>query len=443
MLHDYKTPASRERTRYPIARLILSAVLALAAPSLSGAADPEEDRWRISGFGTAGIVHTDTSEPWLLARDVTQTGASSATSALVDSRVGLQVNWQINAEWEAVAQAVLKDRTNGAPAHESIEFGFVAWHPAPAWSVRLGRVKPDVFLLADVRDVGYALPWVRPNIEFYGWIPSASLTGGNVAYQWQHRSADWSAKLWAGQLHSSVSALRSDSRVAWKGRDTYGLTLTRKSGPLTVKASFLQTDTDLGSSPELQLLEQTLLGLAQLPVPEVAPVAQQLYAGLIPQGRTRYAGLGIEYDDGPWLAMVELNHVSIHRGLAGGTRGYASLGHRWGPVMGYVIGGFVSSSRAAPRITTDWEAALTPYLGSTNAQAAALAGAYAEESASDARYSQHSFSAGVRWDFHDRMALKLQLDHVISDPYGAASWRHSTNSGGHANVISAALDWVF
>jgi len=419
--------------------------IAAVAQSSSDAGDPAgpDSAWRISGFGTAGAVHVDTDQPWLLARDVTQPGASSATSVLVDSRVGMQLNWQINPQWEAVAQAVFKERTGGADADESLELGFVAYSPSPRWTLRLGRVKPDLFLLADVRSVGYAMPWVRPNVEFYGWIPGASLNGLNAAYQWQRGSTDWVARLWAGELRSSVSALRTDSRVLWKGRDSIAFTLTGKTGALTMKASYLQSRTDLGSDSDLMQLEQTLLGLATLPATQVAADARSLYKGLIPQGRTRYAGLGAEYDTGRWLVAAEASRVWVHRGLAGGTRGYVSLGHRWGVLTGFAMAGISNPDHAAPRVTTDWATDLTPLLGAPDAQMAAMVGGIAEVFAADARFDQRSISAGLRWDVRDRVALKFQVDHVAVGAYGAAQWRHSTVTSGSANVFSTVLDWVF
>jgi hypothetical protein len=451
MPYELHTPGPPGRPRWSNALWTAAALLSTLLPTVAwsqSSSDPPASHagnstWRISGFGTLGLTHTDTRQPWLFARDISQTGASSITSLSPDSRLGLQVNWQPSAQWEAVVQAVLRDRTKSARLGESLELGFLAYRPAPAWSIKIGRIKPDFFLLADVRNVGYAMPWVRPNVEFYGWIPGASLDGANVSYQWQADGADWAAKMWAGELGNTLSGLRTDGVLKWRGHNTYGFTLTREAGGLSLKASYLQSRTDLGTIPGVTLLEQTLAGLTQLPLPDIAATAKALSGGLLPDGRSRYIGLGAEYDSGPWFAYAEISRVTLEHGLAGGTHGYISVGRRWGRLTVYTIGGASNPEHAVPHVTGDWAAQLTPFLGSANAQALAAAAANAVLVAADARFDQKSLAVGLRWEVHDRIAVKLQLDHIAVDAYGAAQWRHSTTVPGKANVLSFVTDWVF
>jgi hypothetical protein len=437
----------RRTPEKPRTLLLLVTVLAANAgfAQASAAADSAsaELGLRFSGFGTLGVVHAETDRDWLFARDVSQKGAGSDTSALPDSRLGLQLNWQPGGAWEAALQAVLRPRTHDVRFDEYFEMGFVAWRPSAGWTLRAGRIKPDLFLLHNSRNVGYAMPWVRPNTEFYGWIPSASMDGASVAYDWADLRASWTAQMWLGEMSNTVAALRTDDSLRWKGRNTLGLTLTRQSGPLMLKASFAQTESDLGSSPDLELLEGTLLGIAALPVGEVAVSAQELYRGLLPQGTTRYLGLGAEFDSGVWLASAEISRVSIERGATGGTRGYASVGRRYGAVTLFTTGGFSQPRRASPAMHGDWVAELTPYLGANEAMGAAMAGAYAAQYATDARFDQESVGAGLRWDLFDRVALKAQFDRVHVEANGAGQWRHSSDEAGHVNLLSLAIDWVF
>jgi hypothetical protein len=428
------------------ARMVLLGIAVGASRILAAeAADPSTgwDAWRVSGFGTVGVVHADTSQPWLYARDLTQNGAASDTSMLVDSRLGLQLNWQPNAQWDAVFQVVGRPRTRNADWSESVELGFLAYRPAPGWTISLGRMKPDLFLLHNARNVGFSMPWVRPNGEFYGWIPSASLDGAGLSYRWQQHDAQWAAQFWMGELRNTITVLRTDTHAKWRGRNNVGVTLTRESNGLTLKASFLQSDTDLGTSADQLQLEGALLGLSQVPVQQVAVSAEALYRNLIPDGRTTYVGLGAEYDSSTWLANAELSRVTMRRGLSGGTRGYASLGYRWGSLVPYAMAGFSQPEHGAPRVDGDWIALLTPVLGSAEAQAAAMAGAYAEAFAADARFDQRSLSMGLRWEARDRLALKLQIDRINVDAYGAGQWRHSTPDPGHVNLLSVTADWVF
>jgi hypothetical protein len=426
-----------------IAALVLCLASAAHAQSATQSSASEATTWRLSGFGTLGLVHADVSQPWRFAREITQRGADGQTSVLPDTRLGLQLNWQPASRWEVVTQAVIRPRVHDAHLDESLEMAFVAWHPSVGWTVRAGRLKPDLFLLSNVRDVGYAMPWVRPSVEFYGWNPTTSLDGATLAYNWSADDADWTAQLWAGAMRSALSAMRTDGDIGWRGHRTAGFTLSRTTGGLTVKASLVQTDTELTAVGDLPLLEGLLTQVAQLPLPEVANSARLLHQRLIPDGRTHYLGLGAEYDSSTWMASSELSHVTVERGLTGGVRGYASVGRHFGPVTGYAMAAFSQPRHAAPRVQGDWETALTPLLGAAEAQTAAMMGAYAEIYAADARFDQHTLSLGMRWEMFDRAALKLQLDHTRVDAFGAGQWRHGDTRSATANILSAALDWVF
>ena len=59
--------------------------------------------------------------------------------------------------------------------------------------------------------------------------------------------------------------------------------------------------------------------------------------------------------------------------------------------------------------------------------------------------AQNSVSAGLRWDFMKNVALKGQYDHINlgAGSSGRLSARPGFTPGGHVNLFSAALDFVF
>lgn len=61
-----------------IAALVLCLASAARAQSTadSGASETAERSWRLSGFGTLGLVHADVSQPWRFTREITQRGAT-------------------------------------------------------------------------------------------------------------------------------------------------------------------------------------------------------------------------------------------------------------------------------------------------------------------------------------------------------------------------------
>ena len=70
-------------------------------------------------------------------------------------------------------------------------------------------------------------------------------------------------------------------------------------------------------------------------------------------------------------------------------------------------------------------------------------GAEASNGLNAGRTRERSVSLGVRWDFHPQAALKVQWDWYDVDDNGAALWSGSDVRGGHPQVGTVALDFVF
>ncbi len=426
-------------------RLLLSVLLAL-----SGAGGHAEEAGgnspaslQLSGFGTLGLSHARSDHDWLLTREQTQVGASSSSSALVDSRLGLQLNWEPAERWETVLQLVLRQRATRASLGESVEWAFAGYQINPDWHLRLGRTNPDIFLQADVRNVGYALPWVRPNIEFYGWMPISSLDGADLSYNWHTEQAEWRGKLQFGNGLGTIQALRSDESLRVRNRNTFVFTLSREADDWLIKASYARADTEVRPNPNLLLLKQGLEQVATLPAPAVAQQALALSKDMYPQGLTQYASLGVQYQSSTWIGSAEASHVHLASGLSSGWRGYAFLGRRWQRLSVYLISGRSLADKEANATPTTWLAELTPLVGAPNASKLSALGALAAGAANTARFEQTSIGLGLRYDFAPRVAFKLQVDQVNTQANGAGSWRHNTPDPGNSQVYSATLDFVF
>ncbi|MCA0239284.1 MAG: hypothetical protein LCI02_00375 [Proteobacteria bacterium] len=411
------------------------------AATTAGASDPAN--WHFSGFATLGWMQSRADQPWRFSRDLTQRGAGGDGSARTDSRLGMQVHGDLASNVEAVTQVVLKERPLNARASEYLELAFLGFRPTQNMSVRVGRTSPDLFLLADVRNVGIAYPWVRPSVEYYGWMPFSSMDGVDASAQWTLGGANWVAKLGAGQIRSTIGVVDRDTSVTLTGRDTVAAMVSREADGLLIKASFLRTRMDGRSPPAVQQLLPALDALAQLDPLPVAGEAAALREALGFGGLTRYMALGLQYDSGPWTLHAEGSRVRLERGVSGGDRGYVSASYRWNRFTGYVMAARARPEQRAMGLQTDWAAALTPVLGAAQAQQAAALGMGALYAANQARFNQSTVSLGLRWDLFDAGALKLQWDNVHVHADGTAAWRSASPSDNRAQVWSAAVDVSF
>jgi len=425
-----------------------AAVLAVAAATLPFLALAQErstasldSPWRVSGFGTLGAVQQSGGHEWGFVRNSTQLGASSRLSAAPDSRAGLQLNWNPGTRWEAGIQGVLLPKPSGTPAVESIEWAHVGYRPLPDTRLRIGRVAPDIFLFADSRNVGFALPWARPPVDFYGFVPLASVDGADLEQRWFTEASTWRARLSAGSVQTSVTDVNG-GRVKMKGRDTWAFGLTREEGGLLLKGSYLrsrlQVDTGAGVGP----LRDALGQLGQLPVPGLAGALDDLSQNLWNGGFSSYWALAAQYETGPWTFTAEGSQLRVPRSPLSARRAYVSAGYRSGAFTYYGIASRVKPDK--PAFTApDLAGPATPFLGAEDAQAAQALVGIAAAAGDNFRFDQSTLGVGLRWDFMPNAALKLQVDRFDVRSNGAAGWRFADSRGARGTLVSVLVDFVW
>lgn len=419
-----------------------TAQTAQVAPADAASAGVSDDLPRLQwmGFGTLGYAQVSSGQLRSFARDPTQDVPSSFG---VDSRLGLQLNTQLSARWAATAQLVAAQRASEAPLSESVEWAFASFRPAEGWLMRAGRTSPDIFLHADVRNVGFAWPWVRPSQEFYAWMPMKSMDGLDLSRLWTDEGGLWHLKVAVGQAKATTVGQTGGGAVVSIARDLLTLTLRREAGPWTWKLSYLQGKLDLSAIDGLQQLQDGLSSLAALPVPGLAEEVALLKQVVPVVSRIHYFALGAQYDQGPWLIHAEHSWQGGAARQAPGRHAYVSVAHRWDPVTAYVIAGNSHLNQPALQSPADWVARLTPYLGPQGAAQASALAQVTVDAGNGVRFSQRSIGLGLRWDLSPTWSLKTQLDRVHVNQDGASQWHRVSNAAANTSVFSASLDFVF
>jgi hypothetical protein len=90
-----------------------------------------------------------------------------------------------------------------------------------------------------------------------------------------------------------------------------------------------------------------------------------------------------------------------------------------------------------------WGAALAPLVGPAGAQQAQFLGTTAALAVNGLSPRQTTWALGTRWDLGDRLALKLQWDHIRVAASGSFLWGNAGTQATRANVGSVALDFIF
>jgi hypothetical protein len=396
-------------------------------------ADTDTADFSYGGFGTLGYVTTDKHE-FGFTRDLSQPRRSGLDEhVLPDSRLGIQANYRASSQLELAGQLVARDQVDLTLAH-AVEWAFLAYHPIPEADLRFGRMGFDVFMLSEYRSVGYAYTWVRPVMEFYSWIPVNSFDGMDASYAFDSAAGRWRLKLLAGrsrtQTPSKINA--GDYRLVFDS--LWGGSLSHESGAWRTKLSFVKIR--IASQPPTEPLTDALGAVAALSLPEISAEAERLADGLTVKGsRSHFAAFGTRYDDNVWLAEAEYSVLSGgSASVPQGWRGYISVGRRFGDWMPFGVLAWARPDEGRVATSADWS--MLP--GGVQLQN------FAVDAINTGRISQRTASLGLRWEFCNTAAVKLQWDSTRVDPYGWGLWPDANQSRGETvNVFTTTLDWVF
>lgn len=416
-------------------RKSLAGLLLLLLACMNALADEQPVSTRFSGFASIGLVSNDNPD-LIFRRDVTQTDGSSDGNIAWrnDSILGLQWQTQWSYQLETTAQFVLKDRLNNN-VEESLEWAFVRYRPLEGLDLRAGRLGTDIFVLSDYRQVGYALPWIRPPMETYGLLSFYHFDGVDISKRFDIKGSKLNIKAFYGrsdQEYPVDTGTDSNYRLIFEGA---GGSINWELNEWKLRYSYANVEVQ---NNNINLLSDALLAVSPL-WPDAITLAKRFDTQF---KHFKYHQLGVAYDNNLWFLQAEVTHLDSNAPVISDTRHfYLSAGRRLDTFTFYAITGYVHAVKAPTRIT-----APAGYPPDISQQLNSLA--YATEQAlNGARSNQHSLCLGTRWDFTSKMALKLQAEqfHVSKD--GDALWIHahanSLSRQQTANVISLSMDMLF
>ncbi|MGF6275445.1 hypothetical protein ABIB38_003843 [Massilia sp. UYP11] len=368
--------------------------LAFLSSHARGAEAPAEAAlraWKLSGFGTLGMVYADSRSADFTSSVLRADGAgyTRAWSPDVDSRLGAQFDLHLGA-WSGVLQVISEQRPDGSHAPQ-LEWANVKYQLTPDLAVRAGRIALPVFLGADSRKVGYTIAWVRTPVEVYGALPISSSDGLDATWRWGTGSVLHATQAFVGRTNQR---LRNGLRI--KADDIVGLSHSIERGAVSARLSAAsgRLHTAIG--------EELIVGLRG-----IKPAGDALADRYeITNKRVSMVSIGMSVDPGAWFVTAECGRTRTDSLLGGGTSLYVGAGLRRGALTPYA--GYAQVRADVP--TRDPG---LPLDGLPPALAAAAVRINAGLNGFLAAIPvQSTWSAGLRWDAATNIALKLQLDRV-------------------------------
>jgi hypothetical protein len=414
-------------------RYVLTVVILIAMLWHPGRANANTDEavtpmFSFSGFGTAGVVHSNEDHADFVASGLNPNGAgySEKWSPDIDSRIGAQLNAHFTSRISAVLQVVSEQNFDDTFTPH-VEWASIKYQFMPDVSVRVGRIVLPIFMLSDSREVGYASTSVRPAVEVYGLLPLTNSDGADASFR--VRVGDF-VNTFVGTYGNTSFRVPGGSSAeashAWVIADTL------EYGAATLHIGYLQTVFDLDVTKLYALFD----GLR-----EFGPQGNALAAKYdVDDKLARLIAVGGMYDPGSWLVRGEWVKKDSHSALGKSTSWYALGGYRlakFTPYLNYAQAK-ADSNTSDPGLTVS---AFPPDLAVT---ATALNGGL--NSLLGTIAVQRTMSVGTRWDFMRNVDLKLQYDHISLGAGSAGTLinvQPDFRPGGTVNLFSVAVDFVW
>lgn len=358
------------------------------------------DKVRINGFLSAGFGTANVEDGFSY-----DNGLYDQMSHKSESVVGLQFDASVNEKTNAVVQLVARGPEEFATQAEWV---YVGYRPTEADEFRAGRLRAGFYLMSEYLEVGYAYPWTRPPAEVYQSGFPSSFDG----LSWSHRI---NAGSWQHDLQANWGSTKSPAGASNQvdAEDAFGLLWAG-----TVSDWQFNARLSGAKVTSRNKLFDALSSYGLIDEVDREPMI--------------YKTLGVTYDNGRLLAMIEGTQVDADGILADTESGYVSVGYRFGKVMPHL-------TYAGIRVTDDNERSDLPALASlcpmtdpnpnaslcmaivpntTPLPVATLGIPFpADTLARMLEAEQESVTLGVRYDFLPNAALKFDWSRVL-DTHG-------------------------
>jgi hypothetical protein len=370
----------------------------------------------ISGFGTGALTMTN-SDQAEFNRVNQAAGVGKDARPGVDSNFGIQATAKWSDTLSFTAQGLVRKSGPNDAFGAELAWAFAKIKLNDDFSVRLGRVGLPVYMISDVRNVGYANTMLRPPNEVYRQVTADNADGGDVTYQHSFGDSTVTAQAAIGR-----TKVRSPGNYYVEFKPVISTQVLLENGPLTYRLGYSQATFGLYNNASLTGLVGTLkqFGLtavaSQLPLTDV-------------KGTFASAGIALDYNN--IIGQAEYAKRKTDTRLVQDTSSwYLMMGYRLGKFVPYFMHGDVKQDSIRSFSTLPTTGPLAALSAGTNA--AIKSGL------------QSTSAVGVRWDFYKSLALKVQMDHIKTrDGAGYFLNPKPGFAGSTVNVYAAAIDFVF
>lgn len=357
--------------------------------------------------GFASIVAGTTT-----ASDETLYGYTDTVDFKKDSLFALQATGDVGEGLSVTAQILSRGNDDWSP---KFEWAYIAYEATDNLRLLAGRQRAPFYMYSDFLDVSYAYAWITPPKGVYDLVFD-TFDGVAAIYSTSFGSFDTTLHVVYGsntdQIDAKDNLFEEDLQPTFD--DIYGASFTVTRDWLTLRAAYFQTNTTL-VSPSISALTN---GWKYAGFNNIANNVE------ISNEKTTFAEFGFQIEYSGYSLIGEYTKLSIDNvPLADEQSYFIMAGKQLGSVQVQLTYGADEDTRQS--LTTGVPVGVDPGLDALIAGTNKLV---ATQNV-DASY----VTLGLRWDFHDSAAFKLEFTDYSDD----------LNANKDASLVRAAIVTVF
>jgi outer membrane murein-binding lipoprotein Lpp len=222
--------------------------------------NPPTEKLKFSGFASYGVSYADHDI------ETSDVALKNEFSYRTDSIMGFQTDYKLSDQFSTTAQLVARGVDDFAV---STEWLYLTWRANSAFNIQMGRLRYPGYMYSESFEVGATYHWVRPPLAYY--VSSARalegikfITGGSTG-EFYHV---FKVTVGASQFEYNNIAAENNDIYIWEYKGIYK--------DLQIYAGQYQAAVGADLSPELHISDAA-----------------------------NVSSLGLKYDDGHWLGVLE------------------------------------------------------------------------------------------------------------------------------------------
>lgn len=369
------------------------------------------ERISLSGFGNFGVVYSN-SDIYRFRTDISRNNDNFEDSLDLNaiSSLGIQADISLHDDFDFVTQFIYRGQKK-ITLDNTLSLGFLRYKPAPDWELRAGRTQLDLYLLTEYRDIGFAYPWAKVPTEVYGLLPYRSLDGTDFTYLLSNNGLDYRFKIFAGESSSTIAL--DDENVELAIDDVLGISfeLSQFDWTFSLKHTQARTQNNISTMADI------ITGLQLIPDVIWPDKATFIDDFSLVNKKAHFSSLGLKYDFGNITLLSEFARLKSDSSVVSAVKsGYVSTTYNFDKGQFFYTFAIAKSDPSKFNDAVNIQRFLP-----NQVEEIILA---VNESFRVFSPNQQTHSLGVRYDFKDNIAIKLQVDQSNIDAQGGALWSY-------------------